>query len=182
MANAYLDRMEQLNGKRVQSNVRQLSQMAGLPVQRPGDNGATASPSGVPTGNNPMPQEDESYKKSTFFTNFNSHQNEDEHFGAFSDELTKLATGLRKQVEQGYMPQSIAEDNLRQFIGDTVQRRAMANPHIERQTAQRNMEKVFTAYANKASQNPTPDSPIAQRAAEAQQQAQDNPPAIQQMS
>lgn len=186
MANPYIDRMEQLDSKRTTANYRQLSEMVGLPINRPGQQASVASPSGVPTGNTPLPQEDDSYKQSTFWQNFDYHRQNDEHFDGFTEELTKLATGLRQQVQNGYMPQAIAEDNIRQFIGDTTQRRAVADPHIQRQKAQDAQGAILQQLAQQATQNPTADSPMAQQAAQAQadaaQQAKDNPPAIRNLS
>lgn len=182
MGSPYLDRMEQLDGKRTASNFRQLSQLVGLPINKPGQGGQIASPSGVPVGGVPKPTEDEAYKQTTFFQNFDAHRQEDPHFDSFTNELTKLATGLRQQVQNGYMPQAIAEDNIRQFIADTQQRRAIADPHIQRQQAKQGVQNAFMQVAQQAAQNPTPDSPIAQQAAQAQQQAQNNPPAVQNLS
>lgn len=133
MANPYTDRLSELDGKRVHSNVRQLSNMVGLPIKRPG---TISSPSGAPLGASPMPtepHEDESYKQSTFYNNFDHHRQNDEHFNNLSTEMTKLATGLRKQVEAGYMPPQIAQDNLKQFVQDSFFRRGVADPHIKRQ-------------------------------------------------
>ena len=178
MANPYLERMNQLQNKSTASNFRQLSDMVGLPLNRPGADGEITPPNGIPAGSKQPPQEDESYKSSNFWMNFDTHRQEDPHFDQFTGELTKLATGLRKQVESGYMPQAIAEDNIRQFIQDTTQRRAVADPHIQRQQAQDQMAQMLQAAASHGEQNPTPDSPMAQQAAEAAQQAQDNPPAI----
>ncbi|MCS5736756.1 hypothetical protein, partial [Herbiconiux daphne] len=138
MANPYTERLNSLNDKRVNSNVRQLSDMVGLPTRRPGG-GQLTSPSGVPVGAAPIPQqpqEDESYKNTTFYNNFDHHRQNDPHFDSLAGEMTKLATGLRQQVEAGYMPPQIAQDNLKQFIQDSFHRRGQADPHLKRQAAE----------------------------------------------
>lgn len=165
MANPYTERLQQLDGKRVQSNVRQLSDMVGLPIRRPGE---INSPSGVPTGKAPIPQEDESYKQSAFWGNFDHHRQNDPHFDAFTGELTKLATGLRKQVEAGYMPPQVAQDNLHQFVMDSFAKRGMQDPQIQKQKQEQQTQQITSqalgALAQQASANPTPDSQMAQPA------------------
>lgn len=183
MANPYTERLNSLNDKRVNSNVRQLRDMVGLPLHKPGER--LTSPSGVPVGGSPMPQqpqEDESYKQSTFYSNFDHHRQNDPHFDSLSGEMTKLATGLRKQVEAGYMPPQIAQDNLKQFIQDSFARRAIADPHIRRQREQeaQNQElqgrtgALLNQIAQQAVANPAPGSDF--------DAASDPTPAIQNLS
>ena len=173
MANPYTERLQQLDGKRVQSNVRLISDMVGLPLHRPGSDASLASPSGVPVGRAPLPQdpqEDESYKNSAFYANFDHHRQNDPHFDSLTGEMTKLATGLRQQVEAGYMPPQIAQDNLKQFIQDSFYRRGMADPHIKRQAAQQQQQAelmdqsgaLLNVIAQQAVANPAKGSPMAQ--------------------
>ena len=173
MANPYTERLQQLDGKRVQSNVRLISDMVGLPLHRPGSDASLASPSGVPVGRAPLPQdpqEDESYKNSAFYANFDHQRQNDPHFDSLTGEMTKLATGLRQQVEAGYMPPQIAQDNLKQFIQDSFYRRGMADPHIKRQAAQQQQQAelmdqsgaLLNVIAQQAVANPAKGSPMAQ--------------------
>lgn len=171
MANPYTERLDALNDKRVNSNVRQISDIIGLPIRKPGSD-QLQLPSGVPVGKSPMPQEgpgeDESYKNSTFWNNFDYHRQDDPHFNNLSTELTKLATGLRKQVEAGYMPPQIAQDNLKQFIQDSFMRRTLAAPHIERQKAEQAQQQdtqaraglLLNQIAQRAVSNPAQGSQI----------------------
>lgn len=169
MANPYTDRLDSLNSKRVTSNVRQISDMIGLPIRKPGQEGQIVSPSGVPVGRAPInqePQEDESYKNTAFYANFDYHRQNDPHFNNLSNEMTQMATGLRKQVEAGYMPQEIAQDRLQQFIHDSFGRRAVAQPHLERQAQQQAQQQdtqgrasmLLNQIAQRAVQNPTDSS------------------------
>lgn len=112
--NAYLDRMGELEAQRRQKQDDTL-QSSGLPINRPQKEQQT----GVPSGTSPKTEEDESYKNSTFYQNFDHFQQNDPYFGGVMKELTDLATGLREQVNQGYMPQQIAEQRLHQFVSDT---------------------------------------------------------------
>lgn len=171
MANPYTERLQSLDTQRVSSNVRQLSDMVGLPIRRPGS--GTESPSGVPVGKPPIPQqpeEDQSYKQSTFWNNFDHHRQNDPHFDALSDEMTKLATGLRKQVEAGYMPPQIAQENLKQFVTDSFARRHAADPHLRRQAAEQQQQAevqdrsaaMLNVIAQQAVVNPAKGSPMAQ--------------------
>lgn len=132
--NAYLERMNQLQAERTSNNEKELSSAAGLPIQRP--NNQTGSPSGVPTGESPKPEEDESYKQTQFYKNFDNFNSNDKHFSGMFDELQKLATGLREQVQLGYMPQQIAEQRLKQFVGDSSAQYARMKPQIDKEKAE----------------------------------------------
>lgn len=170
MANPYTDRLNELDGKRVNSNVRQLSDMIGLPIRRPGE-ASISSPSGVPVGKSPMPpghEEDESYKNTAFYHNFDTHRQNDPHYNNLTTEMTKLATGLRQQVDAGYMPIQVAQDNLKQFVQDSFMRRGMADPHIRRQKEMEAQQQetqgrsamLLNQIAQKAVMNPTEDSTL----------------------
>ncbi|MGC5648105.1 UNVERIFIED_CONTAM: hypothetical protein RF648_19295 [Kocuria sp. CPCC 205274] len=128
-----------------------------------------------------QPQEDESYKQTTFYSNFDHHRQNDPHFDSLTGEMTKLATGLRKQVEAGYMPPQIAQDNLKQFIQDSFYKRGVADPHIKRQQAQQaeaaetqdRAGALLNQIAQQAVLNPAEGSPMAKP---------DQGPAIQNLS
>lgn len=126
-SNAYLDRLQENEQSRTQQNQQTLATATGLPISRPST--GDTSPSGVPTGKPPIPQDDESYKNTTFYQNFAHHQGQDPHFDGMVGELTKLATGLRQQVNNGYMPPIIAEKRIHQFVNDSV-------AHFERKAGQ----------------------------------------------
>lgn len=113
--NAYLERMGELEAQ-TRKKQDDFLQSSGLPISRP----RTEQPNSVPSGQSPKPDgEDESYKDSTFYQNFDNFQKNDPYFGGVVKELTDLATGLRDQVKNGYMPQQIAEQRLHQFVQDT---------------------------------------------------------------
>lgn len=141
--NAYLERMNQLQQERVRDNVQSFERATGLPIQRP--QAPQQSPSGVPTGETPKPQEDESYKDSQFYMNFNHFQQNDPRFSGVFDELTKLATGLRQQVQEGYMPPQIAQQRLRQFVADTSQQYTRNAKKFEREDAEAEKQKQMMA-------------------------------------
>lgn len=138
--NAYLERMGELEAQRRQRNVEEL-QASGLPIARPQ---SVQPPSGVPTGQSPKPEEDESYKESTFYQNFDHFKQNDPYFGGMMDELTQLATGLREQVQQGYMPQPIAEQRLRQFVQDSASHfQRNEKPLMEKAKQEQDQQKIM---------------------------------------
>lgn len=147
-ANAYLERMGELEAQRRQKNDEVL-QASGLPINRP----KTEQPEGVPSGGSPKPEVDESYKDSTFYQNFSHFQENDPYFGGVMKELTDLATGLREQVKQGYMPQQIAEQRLHQFVSDTSNHyQRNEKPLLERAEQEKQQEQVMgiiNQYVNK---------------------------------
>lgn len=180
---AYLERMNELNSQRVRNNAREL-EASGVPINRPKDRNVQ-SPSGVPTGQSPMPQEqgeDESYKNSHFYNAFDSFKQNDPHFGGVIDELTKLATGLREQVNQGYMPPQIARQRLTQFVGDTMAHFQREEPRLQEEQKQNQMAQLLGAMSGQVDQQkqaelsqqanaPTPPEGISQQQALQQEQA-----------
>ena len=148
-ANAYLDRMRELEDKRVSRN-EELMQSSGLPIQRPQNQ---QPPSNVPTGQSPKPDEpDESYKQSLFYQHMDNFQQNDPHFGGVMKELTELATGLREQVKQGFMPEPIARERLKQFVADTSDQYVRNAPRLKQeaqeQAQQKMIEGLIGKYAN----------------------------------
>lgn len=141
--NAYLERMNQLQQERVRDNFQSFERSTGLPIQRP--QAPQQSPSGVPTGETPKPQEDEAYKDSQFYMNFQNFQQNDPRFGGVFDELTKLATGLRQQVQEGYMPPQIAQQRLRQFVADTSAHYQRNAKKFEKEDAEAEKQKQMMA-------------------------------------
>lgn len=164
--NAYLERMNQLRSERRQVKTRQLEEM-GVPIRRPEQhsNYNGASPSGVPTGEAPIPKEDEAYKDSHFYNAFEGYKQRDEKFGSVIDELTELATGLREQVKLGYMPEQVARQRLTQFVGDTQQQFVRAKPQLEKEKQNKQMEAMLGALTSATMQQQVQ-----------QQQAQANEP------
>jgi|AKYZ01.1.fsa_nt_gi hypothetical protein len=142
--NAYLERMNQLRSERRQNTTRQLEE-AGVPIRRPQEHQAPVSPSGVPTGQAPIPQEDESYKDTHFYNAFEGYKGQDPYFGGVVDELTQLATGLREQVKLGYMPEQVARQRLTQFVGDTQQHFIRNKPKIQEEEKNRQMQALLGA-------------------------------------
>lgn len=180
---AYLERMNELNSQRVRNNAREL-EASGVPINRPKDRNIQP-PSGIPTGESPIPNhegEDESYKNSHFYNAFDSFKQNDPHFGGVIDELTKLATGLREQVSQGYMPPQIARQRLTQFVGDTMSHYQREEPNLKKEDDQRRMASLLGAMSIQANQQnqseleqqanaPTPPEGISQADALKQEQA-----------
>lgn len=142
--NAYLERMNQLRSERRQNSTRQLEEI-GVPIRRPQEPQQPGSPSGVPTGEAPIPQEDESYKDTHFYNALEGYKNQDPHFGGVIDELTQLATGLREQVKLGYMPEQVARQRLTQFVGDTQQHFIRNKPQLEKEEQNRQMQSLLGA-------------------------------------
>ncbi|AEK81937.1 hypothetical protein NDAWWUGD_CDS0029 [Salmonella phage SeKF_80] len=142
--NAYLERMNQLRSERRQNTTRQLEE-AGVPIRRPQEQQAPVSPSGVPTGEAPIPQEDESYKDTHFYNAFEGYKQKDPYFSGVMDEMTKLATGLREQVKLGYMPEQVARQRLTQFVGDTQQHFIRNKPKIQEEEKNRQMQALLGA-------------------------------------
>lgn len=147
--NPYLERMSQLQNDRMSSNKREVENMSGVPIHRPTVQ-TEGSPSGVPTGKAPIPEDDESYKDSHFYTAFNHYQESDPHFSGVMEEVTKLATGLREQVNSGYMPPQIARQRLTQFIGDTMSHFERKAPQLEEEDKQRKMAQILGALGQGA--------------------------------
>lgn len=166
---AYLERMNQLRSERRQNTSRQLEE-TGVPIRRPQEYQAPqqGSPSGVPTGDAPIPQEDESYKDTHFYNAFEGYKGKDPHFGSVVDELTQLATGLREQVKLGYMPEQMARQRLTQFVGDTQQHFVRNKPQLEKEEKNRQMEALLGAMTQATGQE--------QAQAQTQQQNQEIPP------
>lgn len=164
--NAYLERMNQLRSERRQTSTRQLEEI-GVPIRRPKEQQEPGSPSGVPTGEAPIPKEDESYKDSHFYNAFEGYKGKDPYFGGVVDELTQLATGLREQVKLGYMPEQVARQRLTQFVGDTQQHFVRNKPKIEEEQKNRQMQALLGALTQTAGAQQNPQQP---------QQPQEIPP------
>lgn len=180
--NAYLERMNQLQNERMNSSRKDISESTGVPIHRPAQQ-TQGSPSGVPTGEAPLPAgEDDSYKNSHFYTAFSHYSDSDPHFSGVMDEMTKLATGLREQVNSGYMPPQIARQRLTQFVGDTMAHFERQAPRLEEEQKQNQMAQLLGAMSNQVTQQkqqaqsdvanaPIPPEGISQQQAIEQQQA-----------
>lgn len=109
---AYLERMTQLTQTKMDSTAKQF----GLPLNRP----MTKTPAGM--AGQPMPQEEEEQgpDMNTFFgKTFQDMEGTDKRFGTMFQDLGKLASGLRQEVEAGFMPESIAKQRLQQYVADS---------------------------------------------------------------
>ncbi|UIW10585.1 hypothetical protein PQC38_gp109 [Aeromonas phage BUCT695] len=157
--NAYLERMNQLKSERIKNNKLSV-ETAGLPIHKPNPE----NPSGIPVGNSPKPQEDESYKDSHFYMQFNHFKENDEHFGGVAEQLTQLATGLRKQVQAGYLPPQIAEQKIHQFVMDSQKEFIRREPQLKKEAEQKQMLGMLSQLTQNAQQQPQ------------QQQSQQMPP------
>lgn len=111
---AYLERMTQLTQNKMDSAAKQF----GLPLNRP----MNKTPAGM--AGQPMPQEQEEEEEgpdmnSFFGKTFQDMEGSDKRFGQMFQDLGKLASGLRQEVEAGFMPEPIAKQRLQQYVADS---------------------------------------------------------------
>lgn len=109
---AYLERMTQLTQNKMDSAAKQF----GLPLNRP----MNKTPAGM--AGQPMPQQEEEQgpdMNSFFGKTFQQLEGEDKRFGTMFQDLGKLASGLRQEVEAGFMPEPIAKQRLQQYVADS---------------------------------------------------------------
>ena len=107
-ANAYLDRLNQLQQKKEQA-----LEDRGLPIQRP----TNRQP--VSIASNPKPEEpaQEQPDMSTMFgKNLDYHTGQDSRFGDMIKEYTQLANSLGYAVRNGQMPEPIAKQRLQEYL------------------------------------------------------------------
>ncbi|MGL5963120.1 MAG: hypothetical protein ACRCZ2_01780 [Fusobacteriaceae bacterium] len=109
---AYLERMTQLTQNKMDSTAKQF----GLPLNRP----MNKTPAGM--AGQPMPQQEEEQgpdMNSFFGKTFQQLEGEDTRFGKMFQDLGKLASGLRQEVEAGFIPEPIAKQRLQQYVQDS---------------------------------------------------------------
>lgn len=110
---AYLERMTQLTQNKMDSAAKQF----GLPLNRP----MNKTPAGM--AGQPMPEEqpeEEGPDMNSFFgKTFQDMEGSDKRFGQMFQDLGKLASGLRQEVDAGFMPESIAKQRLQQYVADS---------------------------------------------------------------
>lgn len=128
--NAYLSRLKQLRDQKVESNEKKVQPMLNRPLTR---NAPTPGMGPGPA----QPQEEQGPDMSSMFgKNIESFSNEDKRFGEFFQEYTKLAEGLRQEVQEGFMPMPIAQQRLQSYINDSAgyfsknKASAMDNPQV----------------------------------------------------
>lgn len=148
--NAYLARMNELEQRRSTKNDEEARTAAGLPIQKP----MAQEHTGMPYKEVEKPQEDDSYKQSMFFMNHNDLMNSNERYKGAFDELSKLATGLREQVKQGYMPEAIAQDRIHQFVNDTANNFAKNETKFNEEDAAKAQQEQIGALLQKFSGQP----------------------------
>lgn len=133
-ANAYLDRLSQLEGQKAEKLSR------GLPLNRPmTEQPMNAQPAGM--AGNPKPkQHDETAgfdMDSMFGRSLESYKGQDKRFGQMTEDYTQLVSGLKQQVDAGMMPEVIAKQKMQQFLSDgrkhfsTNKASPMDNPQVE---------------------------------------------------
>ncbi|QOC54809.1 hypothetical protein [Proteus phage 3H10_20] len=138
--NTYLERMKELE---MENNPnRGIQESPSLPLHRPQDNKGNIMAKGL---NEDQPEEDNSYQDSFFYQNVKNFQDNDEHFGGMFNELVDLASALRAQVEQGFMPKPIAEQRIRSFIEDSNKQYMRELPKIKKQKEQQETEQKMLA-------------------------------------
>lgn len=111
---AYLERVQQLQTQKQDS----AAQSMGLPLNRP----MNKTPAGM--AGQPMPQgeqqEPQGPNMDTFFgKTFQQMEGEDKRFGTMFQDLSKLANGLRQEVDAGFMPESVAKQRIEQYVADS---------------------------------------------------------------
>lgn len=109
---AYLERMTQLTQNKMDSAAKQF----GLPLNRP----MNKTPAGM--AGQPMPKQEEEQgpnMDNMFGKTFQQMQGEDKRFGQMVQDLGKLASGLRQEVEAGFIPEPIAKQRLEQYVQDS---------------------------------------------------------------
>ena len=114
-SNAYLTRLEQLKAEKAQK-VANVAASVGLPRHAPNQQPVQDNRMlGVP----PKQEEDEAAPLTMFERNLENFKGQDVRFGEMMDEYTKLAMGLKEQVDSGYMPRVIAERKLQEYLSDS---------------------------------------------------------------
>ncbi|MGL5582272.1 MAG: hypothetical protein ACRDCE_15110 [Cetobacterium sp.] len=114
MASPYLERLEQLRENKIQEQAESF----GLPLNKP----LSQVPGGM--AGNPMPQRPEEPApdmSSMFGRTVQSLQETDRRSTKMFEDLQKLATGLRQEVEAGFMPEVIAKQKIEQYVKDSQQ-------------------------------------------------------------
>lgn len=112
--NAYLERLKQIE---MEDGQQREEVDPSLPIRKPMKNSTSGLATGAPQQEE---SEDESYKNSFFYQNFDNFMGSDEGFQGMFNEFTQLASGLKAQVDQGFMPKPIAEQKLRSFLEDNT--------------------------------------------------------------
>lgn len=114
--NAYLERLQQLQGEKQQAEAERFSPYLNRPMA------AQSQQGGVPK--TPERPEDEQMPEadmnSMFGMNFQEFSNGDKRFQEMMQEYSQLAMGLGEQVRSGYMPEAIAKNRLESYVKDTM--------------------------------------------------------------
>lgn len=114
--NAYLERLQQLQGEKQQAEANRFSPYLNRPMASQQEQG------GIPKNPN-RPEEElppEADMNSMFGMNFQEFSNGDKRFQEMMQEYSQLATGLGEQVRSGYMPEAIAQQRLESYVNDTM--------------------------------------------------------------
>lgn len=107
--NAYIGRMEELTSNKEANTAKLFNLPSTAPLNRraPGMAG------------NPVPEGPEvPNMDSQFGRKFNAYSQRDPSFTPMMQEFTALTSGLKEQVDSGYMPEAMAKKNLEQYIMD----------------------------------------------------------------
>lgn len=113
--NAYMQRLQQLQGEKQQRNENRFSPYLNRPMTNTQAGGAPLPPE-KPEEEQP-PQAD---MNSMFGMNFQEFSNNDKRFNEMMEEYKNLAMGLGEQVKSGYMPESIAKQRLQSYVQDSA--------------------------------------------------------------
>ena len=151
--NAYLERLQQLQGEKQQRVESRFSPYLNRPMSNTQQSQSMMPPE-KPEEEMP-PQAD---MDSMFGMNFQEFANQDQRFGKMLDEFSQLAMGLGDQVKQGYMPESIAKQRLQSYVQDTAgyfqknEPTLLDNPQMNAV-----MEQMFNSAMEKQGQEGQPD-------------------------
>lgn len=114
--NAYLERLQQLQGEKQQAAADRFSPYLNRPMaNQPPQGGMPKNPEREQEA--PPPQAD---MNSQFGMNFQEFSNGDKRFQEMMSEYSQLAMGLGEQVRSGYMPEAIAKKRLESYVKDSM--------------------------------------------------------------
>lgn len=113
--NAYIERLQQLQGEKQQRAESRFSPYLNRPMAASPSQGSPLPPE--KPEEEQMPQAD---MNSMFGMNFQEFSNQDKRFQDMMSEYTQLASGLGEQVRQGFMPEAIAKKRLESYVQDTM--------------------------------------------------------------
>lgn len=114
--NAYLERLQQLQGEKQQAEANRFSPYLNRPMTQQPQPQSGPRPMEKPEEEKP----EEADMNSMFGMNFQEFSNGDKRFQEMMQEYSQLAMGLGEQVRSGFMPEAIAKKRLESYVKDTM--------------------------------------------------------------